>query len=383
MAAKQTINLTTLFESVIHYEPVIQDHDLAKSYDENHALYALSEDNEEYALKGVEVRALGNRSQAWSEAVQKTYSSPTNLRRAVLTTSTCVLQYYVAPFKNGYQEKTTMQRFSVETAFKHKISAGVSLDDAIKDHMRTWNKDAAYNKSNFRVTGSILKAFLTPWVASNIEEIIFDARLLYTDEFMADKGKVSITEDLVKGIIFKDMLYGNSVASSLSEINKQFPRLKRIAYTVDLSEKIKGLSDGDTAFDKLSEKVPLVTIEFPAASVTDTGAITVRSYYKFDKEVLSEYNRRAQREIEMNKERAKEEERKQQELARKEAEAEQQRLEASKSAFEKRLDEIESKIGLDATRSIAEILKYAHQITDPSDNIQSIMTDNGWAKYFQ
>lgn len=380
MAAKQTINLTSIFESVVHFEPIIQYKELVARIDDNHALYALSGDTSDGGEHmSLEIKNLGNRTKEWVEASKNTYSSPTNIKRLVLTTGKCIVEYHTPPVRNGVQDKTKLQSFSVGGIYKYKVKTDVNLIGAIKEQASKWNIDPAYNQSQFKVIGSVLKTLISPWVASNIEEVIIDKTLMISENLLTKTGgKLEMSKDILTSIILDDLKAGSEKAKSLDEINKQLPRLSRIVFAANLANTIKDIPEGKTTYAELSKAGVLqypIEIKFPAADLKDVS-LTIRSYYQFDKEYLSEYNRKAQREFEQKKEA-------EAEAKRRAAEEEKQRIEASKTEFEKKLEEIEGKYGTDVVRSITEMLVQCHKLTDPEDDIQSIMTTDGWKKYFQ
>lgn len=368
------LNLTNLYGAYVHVPTI-------KGSNNRSPLYAISgSDTQAEELKNL------NRDPEWIKHSEVTYNSPTNVRRIIATDQNVTLQFYKPFIHNG--------KPSTEGNWRTRSLAHLNLDQAkvnlAKQYISQQGADLAYakNKSADKFTGSPLMCIKTPWVLSNIEEIIVDETCLFSNR---------ITETVVSPINIAKLFVAKRVGGlhknphalvakllnmDKDAIKSQFPRLKSITIVPDLANKAKGIEyssilkgNVSTLYDKLLElgiidEGNCIHAVYIPSYVIDKGDIAVRTYYKFDKEVLSKFAREFEQALSSEREEIRER-----------ARAEQEAIaESLKTPFEKELDRIESESGLEVAIMVYDICEKSLHKEERSE-LRASLTEPGINKY--
>lgn len=368
------LNLTNLYGSYIHVPTI-------KGSSNRSPLYALSgSDTQADELKNL------NRDPEWIKHSEVTYNSPTNVRRIIATDQSVTIQFYKPFIHNG--------KPSTEGNWRTRSLAHLNLDKAKENlanqYLSQQGADLAYSKNQSvdKFTGSPLLCIKTPWVLSNIEEIIIDETCLFSNKITetvlspVNVAKLFIAKRV--GGLYKNpnALISRLLNMDAGAIKNQFPRLKSITIVPDLANKTKGLEYNlllkgniGTLYDKLIEigvieKNNCVHAEYIPSNAIDKGNITTRTYYKFDKEVLSKFAREFEQTLSSEREAIREQ-------ARIELEA---KVESLKTPFEKELDRIASESGIEVAIMIYDICEKSLQKEDRSE-LRLSFTKSGVDKY--
>ncbi|MBR1454180.1 MAG: hypothetical protein IJ593_06005 [Lachnospiraceae bacterium] len=368
--AKKTINYAKLFEPLIHYEPMVFDKELYKK-GENFPLYALSGDSDidEYAY---ETKDLRNRSADWKEAVKTTYSSPTNVQGLMITAKQCKVKYY----EKAKGELWAEASLGTDKLLKGYLNNGKvdKLDNIITEHAKNFKitGDPAY-QNKLSIVGSPLRNLYKPWTLSNIEYVFIDVRLLITDDLLKS-GSKKVSDEMMEKYVT------DSIGLTREEIEKKFPRLKFIAFLKFDNTDYEN-PEGHRILDKLFKSV--INGESKNAVVfktkkfnIDTDEFAIRTYYKFDKEILYKYaqdlKRNTLRKLEAEKQ-----------AKILEAEALKREIEASKSNAEKLLDKYCAQTSIGEARGIAlQIFNMSKSGASAGIDIKGQFTEDGYSKYF-
>lgn len=370
------LNLTHLYGAYIHVPTI-------KGSSNRSPLYALSgSDTQADELKNL------NRDQEWLKHSETTYNSPTNVRRIIATDQSVTLQFYKPFIHNG--------KPSTEGNWRTRSIANLNLNQAklnlAKQYLNTQGADLAYQgtKSADKFIGSPLMCLRTPWVLSNIEEVIIDETCLFSNR---------VTETLVSPVNVAKLyiakrvggLYKNPHAIIAKLINldrdaikNQFPRLKSITIVPDLANKTTGIEYSKlltknigTLYDKLVENGIIeenncIHAEYISNNTIDSGNITTRNYYKFDKEVLSKFAREFEQIL--SNERI--------EIREQAKAAQAAKEESMKTPFEKELDRIAAESGINTAIMIYEICEQSLQKDDRSE-LKASFSRAGIDKYIK
>lgn len=344
------LNLTKTYSEYIH-TPTI------RNSANRSPLYAISpgEDDKIQELKEL------NRDPDWLKYCEFTYNSPTNTRRIIITDSYVVTQFYKPFIVSGkpYSEGCW------------KVRAVPDKD--IKD----FRSEMFENPTN-HMTGNPLICIKRPWVLSNIEELILDETSLLSESIV----NAGIPVDTIKKI-YTSNNYGSLIkhtqniitsliSMTIEQIKAQFPRLKGITIIPGLSKLMKSTdfrplisSNIDDIYHnllKLNKINPnnCLRLELIPKNSIDRGNIAVRTYYKFDKEVLSKFARTFEDELANDRK--------------------QSRENISKSEFETLLDSISAKSGDNVANMIYKLCNIGLSSEDKND-LYNMMTPQGVEKY--
>lgn len=310
------------------------------------------------------------RSDAWKSAVERTYSSPNNIRRVFITKKGVYLHYYRPVVGDSSKETAKFYSYSsVNDKF---------VPEELARRVLSGDNSLSISKFGFG-------AFKGMWSCSNIEEIYVDWTILLSDDIRAF-GLTGLLNTINSGKSGWDdkmgyslwQLFERSCLSSGEKCNKTFPRLKYIVYINRLDEVYNMIKrkPGEESVEDMRNpwwKNPIVdravnsanvyTARYIVPNVTKeyNNAYITRSFYSFDVEVLIPYfedrkNKILKAQIE----------------ARKNAEA-------NKSDFEKLLDSVKVKKGVEAAKKMCNILL----MTDPAHREENIasLSDAGRALY--
>ena len=338
--ASISLNLKSVYSEKIHVPTMANKENKSP-------LYALKEN-----VNDPEIGNL-NRDDSWMEASATTYNSPTNVRRLVLTDSWVVTEFYTPFIIKGSPSKDGKWRVrkvpgDVVKAKKFILTGGSG-------------GDLAYGASSesYNITGNMLSP-IRQWVLSNIEEIILDETCFFSSN--VNDNKIGIPKLICRDRSFKafnqqqkNWLFSQLLKTNdLSSLTKQFPRLKVIAIIPDLSKLVttdelttlKSKMSG-TLYDvlvdngKVTESDCIVKRLLPK-DIVDLGELRVRTYYKFDAEVLHGYAKKFAASLSSERE----------EDRKRKAAEEKARVEASKSDLEKTLEAIEASSNLNQAKAV-------------------------------
>ena len=370
--ALATINYNTLYEPIIHFEPVCYNKTLAAT-GERYPLYALSGDNSDSSgLSKLELKDLANRGEEWRNAVKLTYTSPTNLRLLALSTKGCLLGFHKNPIINGKPSTTgRFKKVSTQSALQYRLNIDkFDLNAAINSFKSGFGSNV---RVQYTITGNPLRNLASPWITSNIEEVYVDVKLLITDKLLS-QSKPVVNDDYIKQWAF-DALN----VSSINDLQKKFPRLRCIAVIPDLETMIAKWKPTDITISKLEaakimEKAPKLVTNIYSLSEDDVNIskpLIIRSYYKFDKEILSQYNRELQKKAA---------------LSNKSNDIPQSSISDNiKLNTELLFEQLEKTRGLEVARLVAEqfssICKFG-SAESRELNIQDLFSSDGYSRYF-
>lgn len=400
--SKININNAQIFGEIIHYSPLVYKHGAAKGLSGNGEidrapLYALSEDTENSDLCAQEIKALSTKAPYWGTLCEQSYSSPTNLKRVILTPDICYVEFHCAPegfgdrsYKSTNQKSKSYAFIKLNNILKERVDPSI---DSIKytnmliQFMLNYNltTDIAYQYKDCSIKGNILSRFRTPWVASNIEEIIVDSKLIVSEDWFKTNDGIDFVKSgrkKIKPEYYRNWVLGSFNIQNISDINKQFPRLRVIAFANKLENVVKTFESENKQieFNKIAEFFTDNNMIFKTKLFTTgtANALNIRTYYKFDKLILSIYNRELIREQSIKEEARRKEIEEQRKL-------EEARIEDSKLLVEKGLEEIEKTNGLPTAKAIASILEVIAQkgsLKSKNINFEQLFTPYGYIRYF-
>ena len=211
-------------------------------------------------------------------------------------------------------------------------------------------------------------------MVSNIEEIYVDASYCVSDDYI----KLTVSNKMEAWIM-------NGLGTeNITELLKKFPRLKHVTIINGLGDIIKSVNPGDFEIHKLInmgvfKPNKYFTVKTPNFDKNQFGKLVIRSYYKFDKEILSDYNRQMQRD---DFEHMSNVQADPQEANKSSANSQTQ---AVKSKLESKFEKIEQTSGIAVAKTIAlelsQVCKFGSEESKSYD-IKSLFTQEGYAKYF-
>lgn len=298
-----TVNLKSIYKTLIHI-PNVKNKDSSP-------LYALNDDKE----TDDEVKNLV-KSPEWIEACKNNYNSPTNVRKLYITKNHVKIEFYKPIIVGG---KPTQNGLIIER------SVPSDVNEIIMGRTNLYNNsmnDMAYIASklnSLKINGSILSLLNTPWVLSNIEEVYIDTVGLYSENIrgligdynlavMEYNKNVAPLRKNIKQIV--NLMLGFSINEN--NISQKFPRLRFVAIIPDLDKylglvssqrksidedgiknvllyKLKSIQDFDIS------KSAIYTTE--NAKRVEDGKLSIRTYYKFDKEFLKPFTDKWQQRV--------------------------------------------------------------------------------------
>lgn len=247
----------------------------------------------------------------WQLATKNNYSSPTNIRRLVIGTDRILINFFKPFIRNGEPSKEGCWKV---VAYKQSENFDNILNEYIQYIVKTLKSPGmANNDKSVRITGKVLGCLDHPWVMSNIEEIYIDAKFIITDtcrEKIGNKGFLDLLSSFSSTL--KQMKDETNlldiVMNNPGDIGR-FKRLRVIALVNNVSSIIKSgvYKTGDRVGP--GEKLWLKSMEDRGVRVTaiqlyynrdnaNSTSFSVRNYYKFDAEVLSNFAETLKRDVE-------------------------------------------------------------------------------------
>lgn len=287
MGSITSINLGTLYGTYANVPKM-------NNSENKSPLYAISDNSEASEIKEL------NRDTDWVNACVNSYNSPTNVKKLFITSDQIVDIFYTPFITKG--QKTTEGCYRLR-----KVS---DINDAINDIIKYEQSrcgDLAYSQKveqNYKLTGKALSFLTTPWVLSNIEEVYIDLSCMFTENMINTVGAnnvIRVYQSKNAQVLSKNI--SNIIefisGTNIDMLTKQLQRLKVIGIIPNLNELItsgavqKFYNNGVFALEatkngiNIKENSAFYFTE--RLKIMDDGRLSIRPYYKFDKEVLSSF----------------------------------------------------------------------------------------------
>ncbi len=296
MASFTNVNLYSIYRNCCHVPYMKEDPNMIPLY-----AFVPGTNNDEVSKL--------SKDAAWVEACKTTYNSPTNVRRVIITASRFYVQTYVPFMRNG--------KTSTEGNWFIRKNPGEEQLESCKRSMFNCILTGVTPPKGEKISRLIGKPFSCikmPWVLSNITELVLDESILYHQSVLAELSKQFSTDEIAK-------IYKMNNIKPLSKIflSAMFPaltgdtqpadyfsnlqKLKAIYVVSGLEEVLNGdkqllgklgkLTGKTVVYELLDQNIiepkQVISIQNQECPRVDNGEISVRTYYKFDKEVLYKY----------------------------------------------------------------------------------------------
>lgn len=343
--AGNTVNysLSTIYRDLINVPRL-------KSPTNTSPLYAITDSREAAeAARGL------NRDPLWIETSSHSYNSPTNVRRVYLSHSHVCLEFYTPFILKG--QPSSEGKFRIRAVRENLLQA--IKDKCVTAYSGVTDLAYAGKSAKERITGAMLAGTRSPWVLSNLEEVCIDFTALISEDVFPSIG-YNFVIDMISKQNFNPIranvapivarIFG---VSTPEELVKTFPRLRAVSLILNLDALIvaksmegQNLSQFGNLFLLYAKQANLIEVDKVASWLTpnlkfiENGELVTRSYYTFDSKVLTPYSANWKRRIEKDR----------LDAIRTAEETRKAQVEASKTPFEKELDRIKEKDGLDEAR---------------------------------
>lgn len=316
------------------------------------------------------------KTEKWANVVEKSYSSPDNIRRVFITHRAVYIHLYrpIPGVNSG--------SLRVEKTLK------LDMNEVLPGIFAEFGQ-----KPEYKVTGTGIAAIARPWVCSNIEELYFDWSIFISYDIM-NMGFGNIYNDYIlkQNQVPLDIikqLFNKACMSNIKEIRTRFPRLRSVGYIQSLEE-IYNSEQGKSGVDSIDDLKKPWCINSGVKAAIQCGQATIwkveglpelnyarsvkPNIYVFDRDILEPYFNNLESRIRtfIRSERDKKSDTKREKLI---AEAQ-----SVKGSFEKMMDKIYSTGGIESVRkSIMITLKHSTSIE--RKEIYESLTSDGKIRY--
>lgn len=246
---------------------------------------------------------------AWVEACKTTYNSPTNIRRVIITASRFYVQTYV-PFTRNGKPSTEGNWFIRKNPGEEQLNTcKMSMFNYILPEV-----NPPKGEKVSRLIGKPFSCIKMPWVLSNITELVLDESILYHQSVLAELSKQFSNQDIAKIYRMNNIkplskIFASAMFPALtgdtqpSDYFSNLQKLKAVYVVYGLEEVLNGDKQllgklgkftGKTVVNELLdqgiiEQKQVISIQNQECPRVDSGELSVRTYYKFDKEILYKY----------------------------------------------------------------------------------------------
>ena len=256
-----------------------------------------------------------NRSDNWIKASESTFTSPTNIRRILISGTKVAVQTYVPIISRGkpdtkgcWREISLTGDDNITDSVMKSIRYASNMEEYLIDKQMNMDTEEP-DRVNIRGTG--LSALSKPWVLSNVEEVYFDWTLLASEHFRnAGIGCNELLNTYLqnkRGYLKLDipldmLLYANNL--TIENLRDKFPRLRYIGLISELStilnmkyEKGKSIMMDDKNIpwatfkgniDLIKRTHNLLTIS-ELESIDETSFAIRQGIYRYDRDILKPF----------------------------------------------------------------------------------------------
>ena len=296
MASFTNVNLYNIYRNCCHVPYMKEDPNMIPLY-----AFVPGTNNDEVSKL--------SKDAAWVEACKTTYNSPTNIRRVIITGSRFYVQTYVPFMRNG--------KPSTEGNWFIRKNPGEEQLNACKMSMFNYIlPDVAPPKGEkvSRLIGKPFSCIKMPWVLSNVTELVLDESMLYHQSVLAELQKEYCNADIANiykqdNIKMMSRIFTSAMFPALTGDTKpsdyfgNLQKLKAVYVVHGLEKVLNGDKQLLGKLGKLTEKtvvdelldlrmirtIHVISIPNQGCPKVDSGELSVRTYYKFDKEILYKY----------------------------------------------------------------------------------------------
>lgn len=210
-----------------------------------------------------------SKSDKWEKASKTTYSSPTNVRKLIISGDKIVIQTYKPVIIYGKPSSDgcwTEVKLDGDNNLIKLVGQMLSYDSSLsKYYMEKQINSKCKEPDRVIIKGTGLGALTTPWVISNIEEIYFDISLLASETYrnMAIGCNELFNEYLKgkRGLVDSNIalrMFMEATGVTTENVRNKFPRLRIVSLISELSNVLKNNYDkGKTNIDSIEESIKL------------------------------------------------------------------------------------------------------------------------------